>query len=167
MSCRRRALSARPALDNGVKGGKWFSLMDKVFAPATPAVAWTKVRANKGAAGEARLRHGVRKKSLDMLKDAIRAKTRRTRGHSLGVVIVDLNRTLRGWFAYFKQAHPRTFSKLDQMTRRRLRDLLRKQDKRPGLGLCRADHQHWPNAFVADAGLFALHAAGASARQPR
>ena len=30
------------ALVNGVKGGKWFSLMDKVFAPKTLAVAWTK-----------------------------------------------------------------------------------------------------------------------------
>jgi RNA-directed DNA polymerase len=39
------------ALANGVKGGKWFSLMDKVFAPQTLALAWTKVRANKGAAG--------------------------------------------------------------------------------------------------------------------
>ena len=39
------------ALTNGVKGGKWFSLMDKVFAPKTLALAWTKVRANKGAAG--------------------------------------------------------------------------------------------------------------------
>ena len=39
------------ALESGVKGGKWFSLMDKVFAPKTLATAWTKVRANKGAAG--------------------------------------------------------------------------------------------------------------------
>ena len=39
------------ALDNGVKGGKWFSLMDKVFAPKSLAAAWAKVRANKGAAG--------------------------------------------------------------------------------------------------------------------
>lgn len=39
------------ALVNGVKGGKWFSLMDKVFAPKTLALAWTRVRANKGAAG--------------------------------------------------------------------------------------------------------------------
>ena len=39
------------ALVNGVKGGKWFSLLDKVFAPATLALAWAKVRANKGAAG--------------------------------------------------------------------------------------------------------------------
>ena len=39
------------ALGNGVKGGKWYSLMDKVYAPKTLAIAWTKVRANKGAAG--------------------------------------------------------------------------------------------------------------------
>jgi RNA-directed DNA polymerase len=39
------------ALVNGVKGGRWFSLIDKVWAPATLALAWTKVRANKGAAG--------------------------------------------------------------------------------------------------------------------
>ena len=39
------------ALVKGVKGGKWFSLMDKVFAPRTLAMAWAKVQANKGAAG--------------------------------------------------------------------------------------------------------------------
>src|ERR1700683_5575812 len=44
----KRMLSA---LVNGVKGGKWHALMDKVFAPDTLAAAWTKVRANKGAAG--------------------------------------------------------------------------------------------------------------------
>lgn len=39
------------ALENGVKGGKWFSLIDKVFATKTLEKAWQKVRANKGAAG--------------------------------------------------------------------------------------------------------------------
>jgi RNA-directed DNA polymerase len=39
------------ALENGVTGGKWYSLIDKVHAPATLALAWTKVEANKGAAG--------------------------------------------------------------------------------------------------------------------
>jgi RNA-directed DNA polymerase len=39
------------ALENGVKGGCWYSLMDKVYAPATLAAAWAKVRANHGAAG--------------------------------------------------------------------------------------------------------------------
>jgi RNA-directed DNA polymerase len=39
------------ALGNGVRGGKWYSLMDKVYAPKTLAVAWERVRANQGAAG--------------------------------------------------------------------------------------------------------------------
>ena len=39
------------ALENGVKGGRWFSLIDKVYAPKTLAAAWEKVRANGGAAG--------------------------------------------------------------------------------------------------------------------
>ena len=39
------------ALGNGVKGGKWFSLMDKVIRPATLEAAWRKVASNKGAAG--------------------------------------------------------------------------------------------------------------------
>ena len=44
----KRMLSA---LGNGVKGGRWYALVDKVFAPNTLAAAWTKVRANKGVAG--------------------------------------------------------------------------------------------------------------------
>jgi RNA-directed DNA polymerase len=39
------------ALESGVKGGKWFSLIDKVYKGRTLEVAWQKVRANKGAAG--------------------------------------------------------------------------------------------------------------------
>jgi RNA-directed DNA polymerase len=39
------------ALENGVKGGRWYSLKDKVYAPATLSAAWEKVRANGGAAG--------------------------------------------------------------------------------------------------------------------
>jgi RNA-directed DNA polymerase len=110
----------------------------------------------------------VRKKSYIRIKDKIREKTRRTRGDSLERIAVDLNRTLKGWFAYFKHAHPRTFIALDKFIRRRLRSLLRKQDKRPGLGRCRADHQRWPNAFFAEAGLLALHTAWlAAARHPR
>lgn len=39
------------ALVNGVKGGRWFSLIDKVSAPRTLVVAWAKVHANRGACG--------------------------------------------------------------------------------------------------------------------
>ncbi len=39
------------ALGNGVKGGKWFSLMDKATRPTALAAAWRKVAGNGGAAG--------------------------------------------------------------------------------------------------------------------
>jgi len=39
------------ALENGVKGGKWFSLWDKVYAPKVLLAAWKQVAKNKGASG--------------------------------------------------------------------------------------------------------------------
>ena len=39
------------ALGNGVRGGKWFSLIDKVYRPATLRSAWQQVLVNRGAAG--------------------------------------------------------------------------------------------------------------------
>ena len=109
----------------------------------------------------------VRKKSMDKLKDSIRDKTRRTCGHSLKRVIAELNPVLRGWFGYFKQAHPTTFSDLDGFIRRRLRSLLAKQNKRTHVGFSINIHRLWPNAFFANAGLIALHAGWQSARRSR
>jgi len=112
-------------------------------------------------------RRWVRKKSLARFKDSIRAKTLRTRGESLTRIVADLNPVLRGWFGYFKHAHPNTFRTLDKLTRRRLRALLRKQTKGFGFGRAPADHQRWTNTFFAQAGLFALHTAWHAARHPR
>lgn len=39
------------ALDTGVKGGKWFSLMDKVYRSANLTAAWHSVQAKKGSGG--------------------------------------------------------------------------------------------------------------------
>jgi len=39
------------ALVNGVKGGKWFSLIDKVYSLTTLWLAWEQVQSNKGSAG--------------------------------------------------------------------------------------------------------------------
>ncbi len=65
------------ALEDGVKGGTWFSLIDKVLDPANPESAFARVARDKGAAGvdhqtvamyedrlEADLKH-----LRDMLKD--------------------------------------------------------------------------------------------------
>lgn len=39
------------ALEKGVKGGVWFSLIDKVYRPETLYAAWIKVKRNKGKPG--------------------------------------------------------------------------------------------------------------------
>jgi RNA-directed DNA polymerase len=113
-------------------------------------------------------RRFVRRKSLDRFKDRIRERTRRTCGQTLARVIADLNPLLNGWFAYFKHAHHSTFRRLDQLIRRRLRSLLHRQlRRRSGMGRTLADHQRWPNAFFAEAGLLDLHTAWLAARHSR
>lgn len=112
-------------------------------------------------------RRWVRKKSMKALKDKIRSKTQRTRGTSLSKIIADLNPTLRGWFEYFKHAHCWTYRPIDQFVRRRLRAILRKQAKRPGMGWCFQDHRQWPNKYFAEAGLFTMHEAWQKASQSR
>ncbi len=97
----------------------------------------------------------------------MRSKTIRSRGDALERIISDLNPMLRGWFGYFKHATPALFGVIDGFVRRRLRAILRKQDKRPGIGRCKADHRQWPNAFFADRGLFTLHTAYVQARHSR
>src|SRR5260370_8359991 len=74
---------------------------------------------------------------------------------------------LRGWFGYFKHAVAREFKLLDSFIRRRLRAILRKQEKRPGFGRCPDDHQRWPNAYFASLGLFTLSTPRYPPRPPR
>lgn len=112
-------------------------------------------------------RRWIRKKSLKALKDKVRRKTRRTEGKSLGDVIATLNPMLRGWFSYFQHAYRTTFRPLDGFIRRRLRAMLRKQEKRPGRGNTLSDTRRWPNMFFATAGLFTLDTAWRRASQSR
>jgi RNA-directed DNA polymerase len=109
----------------------------------------------------------VRSKSLKAFKDKVRHKTIRSRGDSLERIIADLNPLLRGWFGYFKHARPRLYRRLDGFIRRRLRAVLRKQERRPSMGRSQNDHRRWTNAFFADQGLFTLQAAFEAARHPR
>ena len=39
------------ALEQGVRGGRWYTLMDKVYALPTLRAAFARVKANRGAAG--------------------------------------------------------------------------------------------------------------------
>lgn len=105
-----------------------------------------------------------RKKSIQKLKETIRAKTKRANGHSLKQIITNVSKTLRGWFEYFKHSHKTTFRAIDSWVRMRLRSILRKRKGLKGRGRGR-DHQRWPNAYFAGHGLFSLVTAHESASQ--
>jgi RNA-directed DNA polymerase len=111
-------------------------------------------------------KHWPRRKSLAKLKDAIRAKTRRTSGVDLQCVVASLNPILKGWFGYFQHSSYRNvFRDIDGWTRMRLRSILRKRMGKRGRGRG-SDHQRWPNRFFAERGLYSLVAARASVAQP-
>lgn len=105
-----------------------------------------------------------RKKSLGTFKDTIRAKTKRTNGNSLALIITEVNKAIRGWFEYFKHSNKRTFPSLDSWVRMRLRSILRKRNG--GKGRARGlDNNRWPNKFFAELGLVSLVTAHAQACQ--
>ena len=65
------------ALKAGVKGGKWFSLMDKVYAKGNLTVAAKKVIANKGAAGVDRVSVAAFEEHLDANVERLSEELRR------------------------------------------------------------------------------------------
>ena len=65
--------------------------------------------------------------SMAKLKEALRAKTRRTDGRSMKAICHDLKGLLHGWFEYFKHSKSNVFATIDGYTRGRLRSILRKR----------------------------------------
>ncbi len=104
-------------------------------------------------------------KNLKKLRRALGLKTRRTNGHSLSHIITEVNRTLQGWFAYFKHSHYTAFPPLDQWLRMRIRSILRRRAGGRGRGRGR-DHHRWTNAFFRAHGLFSFVAAHAACVHP-
>jgi RNA-directed DNA polymerase len=99
-----------------------------------------------------------RQKSLEKFKEGIRQKTGRLRPGNMRIIVEEVNRTLRGWFGYFKHSNRGTFKPLDQWVRGRLRSIERKRHKLQGRARGR-DHQRWPNAYFTLLGLISLASA--------
>jgi RNA-directed DNA polymerase len=107
-----------------------------------------------------------RGKSLKKFRETIRAKTKRSSGRSMSQTIADVNRTLRGWFEYFKHSYHKTFRTEDGFVRRRLRSILRRQTHRKGSAKANgADQTRWPIAYFDALGLFNLQQAHLAACQ--
>jgi RNA-directed DNA polymerase len=107
-----------------------------------------------------------RQKSRDKFREAIRQKTRRLSPHPMTEIIQDVNRTLRGWFAYFKHSVHNIFEREDQWVRQRLRTIMRKRHKLQGRARGQ-DHQRWPIAYFAQLGRISLALAREQASHAR
>ena len=78
--------------------------------------------------GELFVRIATRTK--ERFKEKIRSLTKRTRTGKLEDIVQDVNRYTRGWMGYYRLAEtPSVYEKLDEWTRRRLRQLLWKRWK--------------------------------------
>jgi RNA-directed DNA polymerase len=102
-----------------------------------------------------RLMRLVRPKSLRKLRETIKPKTRRANGKSMQEIAADLNRTLQGWYGYFKHVKPSQLGEIDGWVRMRMRSILRKRHGLRGRGRGR-DHQRWTNRYFTKLGLFCL-----------
>jgi len=103
----------------------------------------------------------VRPKSLRKLRETIKPKTLRTNGKCMKAIVTELNRTLKGWYEYFKHAKASELYSVDAWIRMRLRSILRKRRGLKGRGRGR-DHQRWPNRYFTALGLYCLHDAKAA-----
>jgi RNA-directed DNA polymerase len=65
-----------------------------------------------------------RQKSVHKVREAIRKRTRRTNGQSLGSTIAGINPILRGWYNYFRHGKVHTLRNLDGWVRGRIRSIL-------------------------------------------
>ena len=96
-----------------------------------------------------------RQKSIDKFRETIREKTRRLDPRPMREMVANVNKTLKGWFGYFRHSVKNVFPRQDQFVRRRLRTVLRRRHKLRGRGRG-LDHQRWPNAYFAELGLISL-----------
>lgn len=98
-----------------------------------------------------------RSASLSKMKARIVELTQRKRPGSMKSIALELNRVLRGWFAYFRHCRWTIFKDLDAKIRSRLRRLLLKRHRKNPKRLPRT--QRWPNAYFTTVGLYSLRLA--------
>jgi RNA-directed DNA polymerase len=98
-----------------------------------------------------------RRESLAKMKARIKELTPRKRSGSIESIAAELNRSLIGWFHYFRHCRWTIYTDLDAKIRSRLRRLLLKRHRKNPKRLPR--QKRWPNAYFAKAGLYSLREA--------
>jgi RNA-directed DNA polymerase len=97
----------------------------------------------------------VAPKSGTSFRDRIRELTPRGSGASMQRIVQTVNRTVRGWFEYFKHARAAGLQRFDQFVRQRLRSILWRRSKRRGMPSELANRL-WQLPFFADLGLVSI-----------
>ncbi len=98
-----------------------------------------------------------RAKSHQKVVDRITELTPRSSGESMATIITTLNRSLRGWFTYFRHCFWNVFEPYDARIRRRLRRILQKRHRRNPKRLPATNRS--PNQYFSDLGLYSLQEA--------
>lgn len=95
-----------------------------------------------------------RRESLEKMRAKIKELTPRNRSGSMARIAIELNRTLKGWFGYFRHCRWTIFKDLDAKIRSRLRriELARHRNNPDRL----PRQNRWPNAYFANLGLWSL-----------
>lgn len=106
------------------------------------------------------------RRSHERFRERIRELTPRMNGRSERTIIRRLNRTLVGWYGYFKHVNAWMLKRLDGWVRQRIRAILWRRSKRHGYPTQLA-LRLWPNAFFGRVALFSLAAAHARELQSR
>ena len=101
-----------------------------------------------------------RQKSQFKLREKLREKLPRKRGGSVEEIVADANKTLRGWYGYFKYSLPSAMQRVDEWTRERIRHILRRRHRRRGMVKGR-ERTEYPIAWFEKQGLFSLKTAQA------
>jgi RNA-directed DNA polymerase len=98
-----------------------------------------------------------RAKSHRKVVDRIREFTPRKSGESIECTIDRINRSMKGWFTYFRHCFWNVFDAYDEMIRKRLRNMLVKRNRLNPKRLPR--NQRWPNTYFSELGLYSLREA--------
>jgi len=101
-----------------------------------------------------------RQKSQYQLRERLRGKTARNRPGSIEKIVAEVNRTLRGWYGYFKWSQPTAMQRVDEWTRERIRHIVRRRHKRRGMVKAR-ERNEYNVAWFAERGFFSLWSAQA------
>lgn len=107
-----------------------------------------------------------RQKSQFKLRESLRDKLARSRPGSVRTIATEINRTLRGWYGFFKWSQPTAMQRVDEWTRERIRHILRKRQGRYGMVHAR-ERTEYRVEWFAEQGLFSLMKAQALWLQSR